>query len=227
MDTANDPRLRVAKQALADVEERIRHGHIKAQFDREGAQAAIEEVTSALQQLTYTYAEPGQLTSMEAFESLEASADALQAALGGEGFHEEIEEDALAVARARWTIDLIGSLADRLYLDGQELETAIEVRAGRVISVREHPDGDVWLTRVAAGRSVPVVTNDPTVDDDDRVGVAFLPPTEIHGVVSEGMFLGGEEGVLRDVEEGGRGRPAVPEAAYNETRNALNGFLDG
>jgi predicted RNA-binding protein with EMAP domain len=224
MDTANDPRLRVVEQAWADLEERIRHGHIKAQFDPKGAQAAIEAGQSALQELKYTYAEPGQLVDMEAFGQLVDSAGELETALGGEGFHAEIEEDPLAVARARWTIDLVHSLEDRLFLEGDELETAVEVRAGRVISVREHTAGEIWLTRVAAGRSIPVVTNDPTVDDDDQVGVAFLPPTEVHGVVSEGMFLGDGDGVLRGVEAD-EGRPDVDEAAYAETRNALSGFL--
>jgi predicted RNA-binding protein with EMAP domain len=225
MDTANDPRLRVVEQALVDVEERIRHGHIKAQYDRDGAQAAIEAGSSALQELKYTYAEPDQLVSMEAFDRLETSADELEAAMGGDSFHEEIEEDALAVARLRWTIDQIRSLADRLSLDSDELETAVEVRPGRVISVREHPDGDIWMTRVAAGRSLPVVTNDGSVDDDDQVGVALLPPTEIHGAVSEGMFLGDADGVLTGVEEGAEGRPDVPAGAYAETRNTLDGFL--
>lgn len=225
MDTANDPRLLVVEQALADVEERIRHGHIKAQFDRDGARAAIDEASSALQQLKYTYAEPDQLVEMEPFEQLETSAEELEEALGGEGFHEQIEEDALAVSRARWTIDLVDSLADRLSLEGAELETGVQARVGRVLSVREHTEGEIWLTRVAAGRSVPVVTNDPSVSDDDRVGLAFLPPTEIHGVVSQGMFLGDAEGVLTDVEEDEHGRPTVPAEAYAETRNALDRFL--
>jgi predicted RNA-binding protein with EMAP domain len=225
MDTAEDPRFRVAEQALVDLHERIQQGHIKAQFDRKGALSAIETGQGALKQLKYTYAEPDQLVEMDQFGTLEQAVDELEQALGGEGFHEAIEEDALAVARARWTIDTLQSLEDRLFLDGNEAETAVDVRPGRVLSVREHPSGEIQVTRVAAGRSVPVVTNDVSVGDGDEVGVAFLPPTEVHGVVSQGMFLGGSEGVLTDVEAGPEGRPAVPGSAYAETRNALDRFL--
>lgn len=226
MDTANDPRIRVVEQALDDVATRIRQGHIKAQFDQAGARQALEEGQAAVKQLRYAYAEPDQLVAMDAFDQLLASFDGLEAALGGEGFHEEIEQDALAVARARWTIATVRSLEERLFLEDEELETGVEVRVGRVLSVREHPSGEVLVTRVAAGRSLPVVTNDPSVADDDRVGVAFLPPTEIHGVLSEGMFLGAEDGVLSDVEEGPEGRPEVPTGAYKQTRNALDRFLE-
>lgn len=227
MDTANDPRLLVAERALADLAERIKHGHIKAQFDGARANAAIEAGQASLKQLKYTYAEAEDLVAMEAFQTLVANADELEQALGGEGFHEEIEEDALAVARARWTIDNVRSLEERLHLEASEPETGVDVRAGRVISAREHPSGEVLVTRVAAGRSVPVVTNDLAVDDGDQVGVAFLPPTEIHGVISEGMLLGASDGVLTNVEEGEDGRPDVSEGAYAETRNMLDVFLEG
>lgn len=227
MDTANDPRLALAEQALSDLHERIQQGHIKAQFDQKGALSAIETGQGALKELKYTYAEPDQLVAMDGFDQLVEAVDELEAALGGEGFHEEIEEDPLAVARARWTIDNLRSLEERLFLDGTELETAVEARVGRVLSTREHPEGDLILTRVAAGRSLPVVTNDLSVADDEGVGVALLPPTQIHGVLSEGMFLGADEGVLTGVEEGDQGRPDVPGKAYAETRNMLDGFLEG
>lgn len=227
MDTGNDPRLAVAERALEDLDERIQHGHIQAQYDQKGARAAIDRGLNALKQLKYTYAEPDQLVAMEAFDELLAAVDDVEAALGGEGFYDEIEEDALAVARARWTIDTIRSLEERIHLEGQELETAVEVRPGRILSTREHPEADLVLTRVAAGRSLPVVTNDLSVADDDQVGVALLPPTEIHGALSEAMFLGASDGVLTGVEEGAGGRPDVPDEAYNETRNMLDSFLEG
>jgi predicted RNA-binding protein with EMAP domain len=107
MDTAEDPRLRVAEQALEDLHERIQQGHIKAQFDQKSALAAIETGQGSLKELKYTYAEPDQLVEMDQFGTLEQAVDELEQALGGEGFHEAIEEDALAVARARWTIDTL------------------------------------------------------------------------------------------------------------------------
>jgi len=60
---------------------------------------------------------------------------------------------------------------------------------------------------------------------EDSVAVALLPPKNLRGIISEGMFLGSSEGVLKNV----RGNPGewaeVPEDALKEARNFINEFL--
>lgn len=226
MDTANDPRLAVAERGLEDLKDHIEHGHIKAQFPRERAAEAVERGLGALKGLKYSYAEPDDLVASPQFNELLEAIDIVETLLGGPGFEDEIEEDELAVAHASWTIDTLRSLEDRLRLTGDGLELAVDVRPGRVVSRAEHPEADdLWITRVAAGNSLRVVTNDGSVEKDDRVGVAMLPPVELRGVVSRGMFLGDGEGVLTDVRPGPDGRPEVPPTAYTETRDQLSAYL--
>ncbi len=228
MDTANDPRLAVAEQALEDLKASFEHGHIKAQFPRDRAAQAVERGLGALKGLKYTYAEPDQLVSLPQFNELMEAIDVVETLLGGPGFEDEIDEKPLAVAQAAWAIETIRSLEDRIQLTGDSLELAVEVRPGRVVSKAEHPDADdLWVTGVAAGGSLRIVTNDGSVETDDRVGVAMLPPTDLRGIVSEGMFLGDDDGVLTDVRPGPHGRPDVMPTAYAETRNMLNQYLDG
>jgi len=51
--------------------------------------------------------------------------------------------------------------------------------------------GSLWLTRVSDGNiEYPVVTNIPGVRTGDVLAVAFLPPREVGGTVSEAMYLG-------------------------------------
>lgn len=227
MDTANDARLALAERALEHLKDHLRHGHIKAQFPKEEATQALEDGVGSLKALKYTYAEPEALVEMDPFHDLEEATRRIEEHLGGPTFHEDIQEKPLAVAHARWTINLVDTLRDRLLLDGDELELAVEARKGRIVSTHEHPQADELLvTRVAAGRGLTVVTNDDSVGQDDEVGLALLPPTDLRGVISEGMFLGDEEGVLTDVDAGASGRPDVPEAAYDETRNQLSAYLD-
>lgn len=227
MDTANDPRLLVAERALEDLEERLKHGHIKAPIPQDEVRDAVDTAQSALQTLKYTYADPEHLVEMDAFNDLETTMADAESLLGGPSFHEEVDEKPLAVATARWAIDLIDTLKERLFLPGEGLQLGVTVEKGHVISARDHPDADdLLVTRVAAGRGLTVVTNDATVSKEDDVGVALLPPTELRGVVSEGMFLGAGEGVLRGVEAGPDGRPAVEQAAYHETQNMLTAYLN-
>jgi predicted RNA-binding protein with EMAP domain len=228
MDTAEDPRLLVAEKALEDLAQRVNHGHIKTQYDQKAVQEACQTGLNALQALKYSYAEPDDLVEMPQFDELMGVADEVEALLGGEDFHSEIDEEPIAVARARWTVDTIRTLPDRIHLEGQNRETAVDARVGTVLSVREHPNADdLNVTSVAAGRALPVVTNDLDVAADDEVGVALLPPSELRGVISEAMFLGDDSGVLADVSEDGHGRPDVPDEAWHETRNAVSQFLSG
>lgn len=227
MDTANDPRLAVAEQALEDLKDTLKHGHIKAQIPQGEARQTVEKALGSLKAIKYAYAEPEALVQMKPFQELIQANEHVEDLLGGPSFHEEIDEKPRAVASARWTIDTIRSLERRLRLPGDEPELAVDVRKGRIVTVTDHPSADeLVVTRVAAGRGLTVVTNDQTVAQDDDVGVALLAPTDLRGVISEGMFLGAEDGVLTDVEEGDDGRPDVPEAAYHETRNMITAFLD-
>lgn len=228
MDTANDPRFAVLERALLDLKGIFERGHLKAQFDRDEAAKAAERAHGALMGLKYANADPETLRGMEPFGRIETAADAIEELLGGPDFADRIADDAVWVARTRWALDQVRSFGERLDLPGAGWETAVEAVAGRVVSASAHPEADgLQVTRVAAGRSLRVVTNDASVDADDAVGVALLPPVELGGVVSEGMFLGVKgEGVLRDVEAGEDGRPDVPDEAWTETRGLLAAYAE-
>lgn len=227
MDTGSDPRFTVLDRALEDLATILQQGKIKAQFPRKEASEAVERGHSALKALQYSYAEPEQITAMPAFNELKEAMDIVETLLGGPGFPDEVKEDALAVAQTSWTINTVRSLEDRLELTGSGLELGIDVAAGRVVSVADHPEADnLLVTRVAAGASLPVVTNDTSIKAEDRVGLALLPPTDLRGVISKAMFLGVPgEGVLTEVKPGPSGRPEVPPDAYAETRNVLSDYV--
>ena len=71
-----------------------------------------------------------------------------------------------------------------------------------------------------------MITNDLTVKEGNRVAVALLPPANFRGIISEGMFLGAGEGVLKDVKGEIGGLPkGIPLDALKETRNLVEAFL--
>ena len=101
----------------------------------------------------------------------------------------------------------------------------IDIKTGEIVSIQKLDKllvcnvnfGDTALT---------VVTNDLTVKEGNRVGVAILPPSVFMGVASEGMFLGSGNGVLKEVEgDLGEMPRGIPLDSLNETRNLVETFL--
>lgn len=222
MDTGNDPRLAILDRALQDARRNVETGRLRAQFKKAAALEALATGHAALMVLRYAYQPAAELVEMDEFGNLTASADALEDALGGPGVEERIKEDALAVAQVAWLTDNLRSLEQRLALPGEGLELAVDARAGRVVSASKHPNAEnLVLCRVAAGRPLRVVTNDASVRADETVGVALLPPVELRGIVSQGMFLGAGEGILRGVAPDAHDRPDVPPEAWAETRGLV------
>ena len=75
-------------------------------------------------------------------------------------------------------------------------------------------------------RAITVVTNDMNVKDENKVGVSLLPPQSFSDIVSEGMFLGMNGNILKDVDgELGQMPKGIPMESLNETRNLVENYL--
>ena len=95
------------------------------------------------------------------------------------------------------------------------------------MSVTKHPRNDkLLICNVNLGkRAITVLTNDLTVKDDNKVGVSLLPPQSFSNIVSEGMFLGIDGVIVKDVEGELGQMPKIPLEALNETRNLVENYL--
>ena len=63
--------------------------------------------------------------------------------------------------------------------------------------------------------------------EENRVGVSLLPPQSFMETVSEGMFLGMDGSILKEVEGELGGMPkGIPMESLNETRNLVEAYLD-
>ena len=116
------------------------------------------------------------------------------------------------------------------------------------MSVMKHPKADsLMICNVNLGkRAITVVTNDLNVKEGNRVGVSLLPPQtfmdttsegmflgmdgsilkEVDGTTSEGMFLGMDGSILKEVDgELGEMPKGIPMDSLNETRNLVEAFL--
>ena len=239
-DTSKDYRLLVAEKSVDLFLKTIEHAKFKGKWNKKGAQQLAKEMIPEIQAMRYSYVDPRELVETPQMKALKEKASGIIEALGGEDWHhkflsladkserEKVEE---AVAKVRFFLNTILGLDKRLALGKiNDPVIAVDIKVGEVMSVAKHPNADrLLVTNVNIGdRAITVVTNDLSVKEGNRVAVALLPPANFRGIVSEGMFLGAGEGVLKDVKGEIGGLPkGIPLEAFNETRNLIEAFLKG
>ncbi len=237
-DTSKDYRLLIAEKAVELFLKTIEHAKFKGRWDKKKVIKLAKEMLPELQAMRYSYLDPKELIDTPQMEALKEKAQGIIEALGGEEWHhkflsladksekEKVEE---AVAKVRFFLNTILNLDKRLALGKiNDPVIAVDIKVGEVMSVGKHPNADRLLVcNVNIGdRAITVVTNDLTVKEGNRVAVALLPPANFRGIVSEGMFLGAGEGVLKDVKGEIGGLPkGIPLDALKETRNLVEAFL--
>ncbi|NJE42346.1 tRNA-binding protein [Thermococcus sp. GR6] len=239
-DTSKDYRLLVAEKSVELFLKTIEGAKFKGKWDKKKAIQLAKEMIPEIQAMRYSYIEPKELIETPQMQALKEKANGIIEALGGDDWHhkflsladkserEKVEE---AVAKIRFFLNTILNLDKRLALGKiNDPVIAVDIKVGEVMSVGKHPNADrLLVTNVNIGeRAITVVTNDLTVKEGNRVAVALLPPANFRGIVSEGMFLGAGEGVLKDVKGEIGGLPkGIPLEAFNETRNLVEAFLKG
>ncbi len=237
-DTGRDYRLSVAEKSVELFLKTVEHAKFKGKWDKKKAIQLAKEMIPEIQAMRYSYVDPRELVETPQVKALKEKATGIVEALGGEDWHhrflsladknerEKVEE---AVAKVKFFLNTILNLDKRLALGKiNDPVIAVDIKVGEVMSVAKHPNADrLLVTNVNIGdRAITVVTNDLTVKEGNRVAVALLPPANFRGIISEGMFLGAGEGVLKDVKGEIGGLPkGIPLEALNETRNLVEAFL--
>ena len=172
------------------------------------------------------------------FAALKEKAERIIEYLGGPDWNkkflsnapkEDREKTQENIAKVRFFLDTIIGLKDRLALGPiNDPIMGVDIKVGEVMSVTAHPKNDkLMLCNVNLGkRAITVVTNDLNVKDENKVGVSLLPPQAFSDIVSEGMFLGMNGSILKDVEgELGQMPKGIPMESLNETRNLVENYL--
>jgi predicted RNA-binding protein with EMAP domain len=189
-DTAKDPRILVAHRACVVLQQSLQQKtHVKLSVGKEKLNQMAASAESAVMAAMYSYQPPANVASSETMDELvrtaRSMADALAPALSGPG------PPPLLQASFRWCLRILAGVPQRLGNSGATLASGVDLIAVAVSNVAR--SGSLWLTRVSDGTAEhPVVTNIPGVRAGDLRAVAFLPPREVGGKVSEAMFLGDE-----------------------------------
>ena len=237
-DTSQDYRLKVADRSISLFMKAIESGSLRGQWNKRYAIQMADEIKKILQSLIYSYIEPEELSSSPEMLSIKEKVESIVEALGGERWTEmflreaeEKEKTEENLARIRFFLNTLLRLKERLMFGKiSDPIIGIDILVGEVMSSTKHPRADkLQICNVdIGGRSIKVITNDLKVKKGDRVAVALVPPQNFMGITSEGMFLGTQSGVLRDVKGELGGLPkGIPLESLKDARNIIEEFIKG
>ena len=237
-DTSKDYRLKVAEKSIEQFIRVIEGSNLRGSWNKKQVKLVAKNMNPDIQTLYYSYVTPQELAKTPQVNNLLKSVDEIIENLGGEDYskkflsevsRQEREKIELPLSKIKFFINTIRGLPERLMLgEINDPVIGVDIKVGELVSVSKHPNTDTFMVcNVNLGqRAITVITNDLTVKDNDRVGVALLPPAELMGLSSEGMFLGAGEGILKDVEgELGSLPQHIDVKALNETRNFVDQYI--
>ncbi len=222
-DTSKDYRILVANKARENYLNLIPTASFRGNWNKKLAVETGKQMNSDFQSLIYSYLEGDDLVNSPDVASLREKTETIVECLGGEGWNkaflnaapkEDREKTAENIAKVRFFIDTLLGLKDRLALGPiNDPIIGIDIRVGEVMSVTKHPKADsLMICNVNLGK---------------RAITSLLPPQTFMDTVSEGMFLGMDGGILKDVDgELGQMPKGIPMESLNETRNLVEAYLD-
>jgi predicted RNA-binding protein with EMAP domain len=190
-DTSKDPRILVAHLACGKLQRAAQQkSGVRLSVGKEKLVELASSADSAVMGLMYMYQEPAELAQSDVMKELTGTTRSLTDAFGP--MLESEAAPALLRANVAWCLRTLSGLAARLEGPGESMAAGVDLVAVEVRIVTKI--GKLWRTRVTDGEAeYTVVTNIPGVKVGDSLAVAFLPPREVGGEVSEAMFLGDEK----------------------------------
>lgn len=190
-DTTKDPRLQVAQMACILLKKcsKMKPG-VSLRSSKDKVSELVSACESSVMALTYSYLDPETLILSESMQHLTSTTNALSEAytplIEKRGDRSELRSN------VRWCLRIFNGLKNRLTRSGTTMASGVDLV---VVQVKDVERGKGFLkTRVTDGDTdYTVVTNMTSVEKNDKLAVAFLPPREIFGSVSEAMYLGSEK----------------------------------
>lgn len=237
-DTSKDYRILVANKAREQYLNIIPTASFRGNWNKKQAIELGKTMNSDFQSLSYSYLEGDDLVNSPDVQAIMDKGEKIIECLGGDNWNqsfiknapkEDKEKTIENVAKVRFFVDSILGLKDRLALGSiNDPIIGIDIKAGEIMSVTKHPNADsLMICNVNIGkRAITVVTNDLNVKEGNNVGVSLLPPQSFMETTSEGMFLGIDGNILKDVDgDLGCMPKGIPIESLNETRNLVEAFL--
>jgi predicted RNA-binding protein with EMAP domain len=237
-DTSKDYRILIAQKSKELFVRTVQTGAFRGHWNKKMAIESANNMDADFQSLLYSYLEGEELANSPDVDKLEEQAEYVIKYLGGDEWNhiflnkapkEERNKTDENIAKVQFFLNTILGLRKRLSFGPiNDPIVGIDILVGEIMSVSKHPNADslVICNVNLKKRAITVVTNNLDVKEGNHVGVALLPPQTFMEIASEGMFLGVNGVVLKDVKgDLGEMPTGIPMESLNDTRNLIEGFL--
>ncbi len=196
-DTSKDPRILVGEIALAKWEAALKQKlGIRFKLTKKEISDLLSSMKSSLMELKHLYCSSESLVHMKPINRISSGAGMLWKAME-EGYAKERKES-LLYATIRWSHKILTGLPKREVQRDSPLAAGVDLMAVKLRNISKV--GEFWVTKVHDGQEDwKVVTNLSGLQAGMCIPLAFIPPADVGGIISEGMFISGQN---LDIEPG-------------------------
>ena len=225
MDTQNNINILVAEKALELLKKALEITRFEGVWKKKEALQFSDLMKSDIMAIKFSYTEKENIS--EITSPLKDKIINLQSTLGenwsstflSNAKKENKTSTKMGIAKIIFAMNTLYSLDKRIKQDNKY---GVDTIVGKILSVSKVSDS-LLVCNVDIKRAITVLTNDMSIKNGDIVAVSILPPRELYGQVSEGMFCG-IHGVLKIEGEVGN-MAKIPIEGYKETVNMIQDFL--
>jgi len=220
-----DARLIILEGIVKEFNNLVQYKRIPLTLNRQKILGRLSEIKSKIMALKWSYKPLEQVLLSKELRDIEIMAkeifdsfpDKWVEILSSRGI-----EGKLSAANIRYIQQFFYSLRERLSKGlSADFADAIDIVCGEILSI-EKVDAKNWKCLVSDGKArYFVATNISGLKKGDIVPIGKLPPQIVHGVLSEGMFLGSSEGLQKFSKEDIGTRPSLTDKELGQARGIL------
>ena len=220
-----DARLIILEGVIKEFTNLVQYKKIPLTINRQKILGRLSEMKSKLMALKWSYKPLEQVLLSKELRDIEIMAKEIF-----DSFPEKwVEilssrgiEGKLSAANLKYIQQYFYTLRERLSKGlSDDFADAIDIICCEILSV-ESIDAKNWKCLITDGKArYFVATNISGLKKGDIVPVGKLPPQIVHGVLSEGMFLGSSEGLQKFTKEDLGKRPALSDKELGQARGIL------
>lgn len=225
----NDVRLILAENIAKYLEQMVKNRKIPLSINRQKILTRLSEINSKIMALKWSYQPLEQVLHSKQLRDIEIFAKDIF-----DSFPENWEETLASRGQeGKLTSKILKYMRNFFYTlraritDGfsDDYADAIEILCGEIQSI-EKVDATTWKCLVTDGIDrYHVVTNIEDLKKGDVVPIAKLPPQIVHGVLSEGMFMGSSKGIQKFSKEEVGKKPTLTDKELGQSRGIIERFF--
>lgn len=214
-DTSKDPRILFIEMIINDALEYFKSRKIP-HIRREKIIELMNNIAETIKKIKWSYIAPKEVENQGLLDSLDEHIKNLRDLIVP--IMDKLEDPIRK--KIRYVIKIVSTFRDRFVNQTLDISNIVPTVYIKIMSIEKHPSAkNLYVSWVSDGsETYQIVTNDATLKPNDVVPLAFLPPKEFMGIISEGMFIGGEKGIKRTISEKIGEHPDLDEKEKNKLK---------